>query len=261
MTHFHFVLALAVGSLLISSFANAQVGGGIFLDVQDGFSHHCIDVTKHDISVMLVTLQAKRINKFWKTSKTLGAKFDVIILNRDGKEFKFPRGTLLSAKDIVGDIALLPIRAPIMAKYSLNGEDNKPYVNVSLDFYIINIEKLSEAVNGIFQFIEFSKSLPLPPNPYITGVQHFGDFAQKIVVENIRSVEEKEPAAKFSFDLPSSDRDVESCPSTALRNGLNAVMFSFDGDAQPGIIALEDYGKYCYSLERSSGRILGTLEN
>jgi hypothetical protein len=56
--------------------------------------------------------------------------------------------------------------------------------------------------------------------------------------------------------LPSSDRDVESCPSTALRNGLNAVMFSFDGDPQSGIIALEDYSKYCYSLERSSGRIL-----
>jgi hypothetical protein len=81
--------------------------------------------------------------------------------------------------------------------------------------------------------------VPLPPNPYVTGVQLFGDFAHKIVVETIRAAAEQEPGAQSSFDLASRASAVRTCPSTTLRHGLHAVMFSYDGDPQPGMIALE----------------------
>jgi hypothetical protein len=248
--YFWLVLFVVLAPIL----AHAELGSGVFLEIQDGITHNCIDVTKYNVSMMLVTIQVNRTNTFWKKSKTLGAKFDVILLSQEGKPFIFPRGTQLSARDIIGDIALLPIKSSIMAKYSL--VDDKPYVNVSLNLYVINIEKQSQAAGGIFQFIEFSKSLPLPPSPYIQGVQLFGEFAQKVVNENILSAEEKEPVAIFSFDLPSSDEDVQNCPLTGLREGINAVMFSYSGDPQDGVLPLEDYSKYCYFFESASARIL-----
>jgi hypothetical protein len=160
----------------------------------------------------------------------------------------------LSAKDISGDIALLPVTFPIMAKYPLMADH--PYVNVTLNFYLINAETISQPVSAILEFIEFSKSLPIPPNPYVQGVQHFANFAQKLFDENVRSVEEKTPVAIFSFDLPSSDEDVRNCPLGGLREGLNAIMFSYPGSPQEGVIALAEYSKYCYELERASKRIL-----
>lgn len=240
--------------LIVATTCRADVGGGVLLQVQDSSAHACIDVTKYDVSMMLVALQAARTNTFWKQSKTMGAKFDVTFLNKEGKEFTFPRGALLSAKDISGDIALLPVSFPIMAKYSLMGE--QPYVNVTLHFYLVNAETISQPVNAILGFIEFSKSLPIPPNPYVQGVQHFANFAQKIFSDNVRSAEEKNPVAIFSFDLPSSAEDVRDCPIAGLREGINAIMFSYAGLPEEGIIPLSDYSKYCYELESTSRRIL-----
>jgi len=241
-------------SLLASHSSNAEVGGGVFLQVEDSSSHSCIDITKYDVSMMVVALQAARTESWWKQSKTMGAKFDVVILNKEGKEFTFPRGALLSAKDIRGDIALLPIKYPIMSKYSLTGD--QPYVNVSLNFYLISSETLSQPINGVLEFIEFSKSLPLPPNPYVQGVQHFADFAQKIFSANVRTAEEREPVAIFSFDLPSSVEDVRQCPGQGLREGINAVMFSHPGSTQDGFITLGDYTRYCYHFDAVAARIL-----
>src|SRR5262249_38406171 len=241
-------------SLLASHSSNAELGGGVFLQVQDSSSHSCIDITKYDVSMMVVALQAARTETWWKQSKTMGAKFDVVILNKEGKEFTFPRGALLSAKDIRGGIALLPIKYPIMSKYSLTG--NQPYVNVSLNFYLISSETLSQPINGLLQFIEFSKSLPLPPNPYVQGVQHFANFAQRIFSDNVRTAEEREPVAIFSFDLPSSAEDVQHCPAQGLRQGINAVMFSHAGLIRDGFIPLGDYNRYCYEFDAVTGRIL-----
>jgi len=244
---------LIASSILISASANAQIGGGAFIPLESSSNHACIDVSKYKVSIMVVTLQAKRTDTFWKKSKTLGAKFDVVITNQDGKAATFPRGVQLTAKDISGDIALLPAQFPIMSKYTLN--DSRPFNNISLNFYIINLEKESDAVKGILHFIEFTKSLPLPPNPYLQGVQLFGDFAQQVVNNNIQSAEEKQPVATVSFDLPSTDEDVKNCPPTGLREGPNAIMFEYP-ESGAGILRVDETSNYCFYYDQPSSRIV-----
>jgi hypothetical protein len=237
----------------IHSSSTARAGEGTFIEVEDGTKHECIDVTKYDVSMMLVSLQAKRTRTFWKESKSLGSRFDVTILNSDGKDFTFPRGVMLDATDIVHDVALLPIRFPLMSKYSLTGD--KPYSNITLTFYVVNVEQLNAVTNAVSEFIDFSKSLPLPPSPYIQGVQHFADFAIKIFKDNLKTVEDAQPVAAFSFDLASTDEDVGACPATALRNGIHAAIFSGDS-SEEGVISVSDASKYCYFIEPTSGQIM-----
>src|SRR5262249_52879745 len=120
--------AVVLGGCAFPLPANAQTGGGAFLAVEDGTSHSCIDVSKYNVSMMVVAIQAKRTDSFWKRSKTLGVKLDVVITNQDGKSFTFPRGIQMSAREISGDIATLPAKFTIMSKYILYSD--KAYVNV-----------------------------------------------------------------------------------------------------------------------------------
>jgi hypothetical protein len=232
---------------------NAQTGGGAFLAVEDGTSHGCIDVSKYNVSMMVVAIQGKRTDTFWKRSKTLGVKLDVVLTNQDGKLFTFPRGIQINAREISGDIATLPAKFTIMSKYSLYGD--KAYVNVGLNVYMINIETASQAARGMTQLIEFSKNLPLPANPYVPGMQLFGDFVQKLVSDDIQSVEEKEPVAAFSFDLASSDEDVRNCPATGLREGINAVVFEHSGSGE-GVLRLDDLRSHCYYFDEATSRMV-----
>src|ERR1700741_1717302 len=76
-----------------------SLGGGAFIPIQDGSNHDCINVMQSTVSIALVTAQVKRTDTFWKTSKSLGVKVDVKILNQASQAFDFPRGRELSVSD------------------------------------------------------------------------------------------------------------------------------------------------------------------
>ena len=248
------ILSLLIVAILCGApdAAPAQsLGGGAFIPIQDGSNHDCINVMQSTV----LTAQVKRTDTFWKTSKSLGVKVDVKILNQASQAFDFPRGRELSVSDYTGDVGLLPMMFPVMAKYELiDPNDRKAYVNVGLDVYVINIERMSGVANGVLSFIEFSKNLPLPANPYSQGVQLFGDFAQKIVDADIQSSPDKLPAATFAFDLASSASDMTKCEKQSnsswryptLREGIVAVMWDHDGKPEDGFIRVSDVDKYCY---------------
>lgn len=230
-------------------------GGGVFIPIHDGSSHRCIDVTKSTVSMSVFTAQLTRTDKFWKKSKSLGVKIDVKLLNQSGQAFVFPRGRQISVTSYKGDIGYLPMVFPITSKYSLiNPIDTKAYVNIGLDVFVINIETKSGLAKGVSSFIDFSKHLPLPVNPYTQGVQLFGEFAQKIVEGDIQSADEKLPAAVFAFDLASSAADLSECENTTnspwlnpiLREGIVAVMWDYDGKPEDGFVRVSDVDKFCY---------------
>jgi hypothetical protein len=75
---------------------------------------------------------------------------------------------------IRADIPLLPITYPVMSKYSLIGQDNNPYVNIELDLYLLTLQSQSSGFKDLMSVINFASSLPLPANPYVTGMEYFG---------------------------------------------------------------------------------------
>ena len=250
------VLSALAALLIIPSAVRAEVlGGGAFIPVQDGSSHECIDVTQSTVSISLVTAQLRRTDTFWKKSKSLGVKIDVRLINQSSEPFDFPRGRQVSVSTYKGDIGLLPMIFPVMAKYSLVDPNNqRAYVNLGLDVFLINLESESSLASGILKFIDFSKNLPLPPNPYLQGVQFFGAFAQKIIDGDIHSTEDKLPAATLSFDLASSGADISNCEAQrnaswrypVLRDGIIAVMWDYEGKPEDGFVRLSEVDKYCY---------------
>jgi len=231
------------------------LGGGAIVGIDDGTAHECIDTSKYNVSIQLVGLQVRRTSNFWSRSKNLGAKIDVTILNKNNQEFVFPRGVLINAREINGDIATLPIKKSIMSKYRLD-DGTDPYVNIGLNIFVINLEEQTPASSALLQFIDFSSSLPLPPNPYVQGVQHFAGFAQKVIEANIRTAEEKSPVAALSFDLASNDDDLQNCPRGALRQGVTAVIFSHQGSESDGIIPLSELRNFCLELSEDTNQIL-----
>jgi hypothetical protein len=249
-------LAVIAACWVAGPVASAQsLGGGAFIPVQDGSNHDCIDVTRSLVSISLVTAQIKRTNTFWATSKSLGVKIDLKLLNQASQAFDFPRGRQLSVSSYKGDIGLLPMVFPVMAKYPLvDATDKKAYVNVGLDVFLINIEGETSSAKAVLSFIDFSKNLPLPANPYSQGVQLFGEFAQKIIDANIQSAADRLPAATLSFDLASSSDDVAHCEQQrdaawrypTLRDGIVAVMWDYEGRPEDGFVRVSDVDQYCF---------------
>lgn len=258
------IAAFSCSALLACSTlpALAAPGGGVRVAVEDITNHDCIDVSKNDVSIQTFALQAKRTRTFWSTSKLLGGKFDVILTNADGKPVTFPRGIQITAKDIHGDVAMLPVTYPVISMYALQetrkdpaGKETPAYFkNIELDFYVINIEGTSSAAKNLFQLIDFAKSLPVPPNPYTQGINAFGDFAKKVVDLNVNSTEEKQPVAVYSFDLASTAAQARACPATGLREGINLILFEPTGSGD-GYIPIADVGKNCYWANAATSQI------
>jgi hypothetical protein len=84
MTKLITVIIALLGTFAVN-LCRADIGGGVLLQVEDGSTHACIDVTKYDVSMMLIALQAARTNTFWKQSKTIGAKFDVVFMRENSR--------------------------------------------------------------------------------------------------------------------------------------------------------------------------------
>ncbi|WP_155710207.1 hypothetical protein [Burkholderia stagnalis] len=243
--------------------AEAQVNtsGGVIVNVYDGSDHACVDVSQNLVSMMLVNAQLQRSQSWWSaifTSKAaLGVKFDVTIQNTQGTAFDFPRAKQLAVSSTRSDIGYLPMRLPIMSKYSLVDSKRAAYTNTSVDLYLITLDKSSAAFSDIMTFINFSSTLPLPPNPYITGMEYFGKFAQQIVNQNLSNGTDQYPVASFSFDLAADADQAKSavCPPTALREGVQAVIFDYDGKPSNDMIRVADADKYCFWYSVPSGRI------
>jgi hypothetical protein len=183
-----------------------------------------------------------------------------MIQNQSGAAFNFPRAKQLAVSSTRADIGLLPMRFQIMAKYSLAGSNRDPYVNVGLDLYLFRLESQSVGFKDLMALINFSSTLPLPPNPYIIGVEYFGKFAQQIVDQSIQNGDEKLPVASFSFDLATDDDQAGAkCPPQALRDGVQAVLFDYEGKPDDGMIKADESAKYCYWFNPGSNRIVYSL--
>ena len=130
---------------LVTHSTVAAVRGGIIINIEDGSLHKCINVSNNLVSITLVEAQLQRSQAWWQAfllSKTaLGVKWDVIIQDVSGKQFDFPRAKILSVSTTRSDIGLLPMVLPIMSKYQLAGSDAVAFSNVSLDLYLVNVDK------------------------------------------------------------------------------------------------------------------------
>lgn len=253
--------------LLIASFsteAEAQVNasGGAIVNIYDGSDHGCVDVSQNLVSVMLVNAQLQRSQSWWdalfKSKAALGVKFDVSIENNQGTSFDFPRAKQLAVSSTRSDIGYLPMRLSIMSKYPLADDKSITYKNMSIDLYLINLEKSSAAFSDIMTFVNFSSTLPLPPNPYITGMEYFGKFAQQIVNQSLSNGADQYPAASFSFDLAANADQAKPtvCPSNALREGVQAVVFDYDGKPSSDMISIKDIDKYCFWYSAPTSRVM-----
>jgi hypothetical protein len=83
-------------------------------------------------------------------------------------------------------------------------------------------------------------------------------FANQIVNQNLDTGDPTLPVATFSRDLATTDDQAsdKNCPSTALREGVQAVAFDYDGTPDDSIIAMADSAKYCYWYNSVSSRIV-----
>lgn len=264
-----FMIGACVLFIFASGCAAAQSknSGGAIINIYDGSDHSCVDVSQNLVSVMLVNAQLQRSQSWWsslfKTKAALGVKFDVSIENSQGTSFNFPRAKQLAVPSTRADMGYLPMRLSIMSKYPLVDDKNVAYKNTSIDLYLITLEKSSAAFSDVMTFVNFSSTLPLPPNPYVTGMEYFGKFAQEIVNQNLSDGNAEYPVASFSFDLAANADQAKAgtCSSTGLREGVQAVVFDYDGKPSEAMIHVADADKYCFWYSAPSSRVMFKAKN
>jgi hypothetical protein len=174
-------LAAAIGMAanLVMPSANAQVtgatnpSGGRFVAVDDGVQRQCINVNTSVVSMFVLGIKertnARRFAPWLSSSREVGVKVNITMTDplTQNPTFRFPRAVKLKTSGQT-NIVTLPLVYQLLTKYSfINNSNNppSPISNVSLDIDFINIEKSGALATVILALIDFSKDLPIPPNP------------------------------------------------------------------------------------------------
>ena len=233
--------------------------GGVIIAIQDGTQHSCVNVSTHTVSMTLVAAQLRRSNDWWtrlaSEERALGVKFDVLISDRDGRAVQFPRANQLSPPARQSDIAILPMRLPIMSQYVLEDGSGRSYRDLTLNLYFLTVRGESEAARTLNTLVSFSQNLQLPPNPYSTGADYFGRFANQLIRERLQDNRDAVPDASFSFGLASTTTQATACPESALREGVQAAIFDYPGTLSPNMIQISAVDDYCFWISPTSQRI------
>lgn len=228
----------------------AEFGGGAILHIEDGAPNTCVNASQSLVSMQLASVQVDRHQTWWKEllakKKALGVKFDITLTGADDQLFTFPRAKQLKAPPGGGDVATLPMGVSLMSRYRLNDGAGKEYKNVGLDLYFITVEDKSDALTVFNSLADFTKSLPIPANPFTTGIGYFGDFTNKLVDGSLRKGAGPDPDAAFTFDLASTAQQTTLCPFGYLREGVQAVVYDVSFPPDTSVIKISEVDKYCY---------------
>ncbi|WP_156428170.1 hypothetical protein [Novosphingobium sp. FSW06-99] len=224
-----FISVLACISLGIAKAAHADPGtvsGGIIVPVVDPNGSDCIDVTKQSVSMLVLDLKAQRYSSWFSETKNIGVKIDVTMLGPTGPNqgtFSFPRALSLTPVG-KGDVLEIPVHQfPILTNYNFSDNSGNPYSNVGLDVSFIDITGSNSLSSTITSLISFTKSLPIPANPYEQGVQYFGNFVSQL--------QNSESDPKNSQALAAVNNDLfagnGTCKATQLHEGTYAILYDF----------------------------------
>jgi hypothetical protein len=251
-----FLVSLSILALISSAAAQvsgaANPTGGVFIAVDDGTPRQCINVNTSVVSMFIIGIKARQ-NTSWLPSwlvatADVGAKINITMLDplTQNPSFTFPRAVKLRPNGS-SNIVTLPVRYTLLTKFSFVNNSNgpaHPISNMSMDMDFINIEKSGTLAIVVSSLIDFSKNLPLPPNPYSTGVQLFGQFVNNLVQQAAAGSSDDVPLATMSYDLSTLD----SCSKLELMEGTTALILDYKGNDTKGVIATADSEKYCYFL-------------
>jgi len=216
-------------SLVVSLPTYAQVGtvsGGIIVPVVDGDDSSCIDVTQQSVSVDLVALKVQRYADWLKSSKDVGAKFDVLISPPTGSSvpnFEFPEAISEQASGS-GDILEVPVNGfSLLNNYVFADSKNDPYTHFGISFNFVNVTDNSVLSNAILNLVSFTKTVAVPTDPFSAGVGYFGSFFNQLISADQSSTDND----YLGYNGENLYRGIGTCKPTQLHEGTYAVIFNF----------------------------------
>jgi hypothetical protein len=256
---------ISLCAIFVAPAANAQVtgainpSGGRFVAVDDGVRRQCININTSVVSMFILGVKAKTHTSWlpsWvSSSRDIGVKVNITMTDplTQNPTFTFPRAVKLKTSGST-NIVTLPVVYQLLTKYSFINRSNtppSPISNISIDLDFINIEKTGALATAILSLIDFSKNLPVPPNPYSTGAQLFGQFANTLIQQAAAGSADDTPVATISYDLSTLD----ACGSRELREGTTALIIDYSGQDMDGVIATSDAEKYCYYYSEATREV------
>jgi hypothetical protein len=253
--------------LILPHLACAQRGGattpdgGTFIEIKDGLPRSCINVSKSLVSAYVVAVKATQ-NTSWLPSwivstKNVGVRVNTTFLNATAQTaaFSFPKAKSLRPVGST-DVVTLPLIMELLQRYDLVDQSKSPPTpigGVTFDVDFINVEQKGTAATVFSQLANFTKNLPIPANPYTTGVQLFGDFANQVLDSAVASDNSanSDDIGSFAYDLAQSDDECATNPR-ALTEGTTGIIYDYLGSDLAGIIKTGDEPWYCFSIKGST---------
>ena len=233
-----FVLALAAATPTYAQQGGASTpDGGTFIEIEDGSSRNCININKYLLSAYVVAVRATQ-NTSWLPSwvvstKNVGVRVNTTFLNSAAQSaaFNFPRAKSLRPIGTT-DVVTLPLVMELLQRYDLLDRTKNPPIpigGVTFDVNFINIEQKGAAATVFGQLANFTKNLPVPANPYTTGVELlvFRNQVLDTAVSSDNSAN-SDDIGSFAYDLAQSDDECKLNPR-ALTEGTTGIIYDYRG--------------------------------
>jgi hypothetical protein len=237
--------------------------GGTFIEIEDSGTRNCININKYLVSAYVVAVKATQ-NTSWLPSwivatKNLGVRVNTTLNSAaQSSPINFPKAKSLRPIGST-DVVTLPLIMQPLQHFDLVDQTKSPPIpidGVSFDVDFINVEQKGPAATALGELASFTKTLPVPPNPYTSGVQLFSEFANQIIDTAVASDNSanSDDIGSFSYDLAQSDNDCTTDPRS-LTEGTTGIIYDYFGSDLTGIIKIADEANYCFKIEPTGSNV------
>lgn len=242
--------------LLISvSMCNAQEGGGTIVRISDGRKNSCINGDTDMIWLTLRRMVVTRKGGWLKEDKTVAVFVTAMLPNdKTDKPIKMPLMNQARIEKYSKGQVSVPVEYALVQKFKLK-QDSASYSGLNVDMTVLNLQGKNKWGSALGSLAKFAQKLPVPANPYSTGLNYVLDFANSALTDDLNA-QDKDDKTKTSTLVLNFDPSGKCDAGDFEHTGTLAVLDQGGDTGDPGYVDVGKTNNYCWRADLTPAFVL-----
>jgi len=234
--------------------AAGGAGGGTVVRVSDGRKNSCINGQTDQVWLTLRRMIVTRKGGWLKEDKTVAIFVTASLPNdKTDKPIKFPLTSQARIQQYSKGQVSVPIEYALVQRFKLH-QDQATYSGINVDMTVLNIQGRNKWGNALSALSKFAQKLPIPANPYLTGVNYVLDFANSALTDDLNAQDKDDKTKTASLVLNFAPGD--DCTGDFEHTGTLAVLDEGGVTDDPGYINVRNTNNYCWRADLTPAFVL-----
>lgn len=241
--------------LIFASVCSAQEGGGIPIRISDGRKNSCINGQTDQVWLTLRRMIVTRKGGWLKEDKKVAVFVNAALPNdKTDKPIKFPLMNQATIEKYSKGQVSVPVEYALVQRFKLK-QDSASYSGINVDMTVLNLQGRNKWGSALNSLSKFAQKLPVPPNPYSTGLNYVLDFANSALTDDLNA-QDKDDKTKTSSLVLNFDPSGKCDAGDFEHTGTLAVLDEGGDTKDPGYINVGKTNDYCWRADLTPAFVL-----